>query len=59
MVKNQIHVIMAVIQCDAVLPTNEIKTLAQFQEKMLQVIDDTLLQLCFGNPVRFGNFQEI
>ena len=59
MVKDEIDPVMGVVESDAVLPTDEGKTFAKFEEEGLEVIAEAGFQIRLRNLVRLGDFQEL
>ena len=58
MVENQVNVMVPVARGDAVLSADEGEALAQFQQKMLQVVNQPFFQIGFGKVVGFWDVQE-
>jgi hypothetical protein len=41
-----------------VLPANESEAFSQFQQEILEVLNEAFFQFCFGGVVRFGYLEE-
>ena len=58
-IKNQINFVVGVVDRYTILAANKGEALAQFQQKLLQVIAQHRFKVGFRNFVRFGNFQKL
>src|SRR6266849_5909088 len=58
MVENEVDIEVVTVQRDAFLPGDEGETFAEFEEKGLQVINESLLKAGFYQPWRFRQAEE-
>ena len=58
-IKDQIDLVVRVIERDAILPADEGEALAQFEEELLEVVAKHRFELRFRHLIRLGDFQEL
>lgn len=59
LVKDQINLVVRVVQRNAVLPPDEGETLAEFEQELLEVVAKNRFELGFRYLIRLGDFQEL
>ena len=57
-IENQIDLVVVVGEGNAVLPPDEGKTFAQFQQELLQMVAEQGFELCFGNLPGLGYLEK-
>ena len=57
-VEHKVNVEMASVKGDFLLPCNEAETPAEFKQKFLQVVDNSLFQILFLKMRIFGKVEE-
>lgn len=57
-IENHIHVVMTITERNAILSADKREAFTQFQQKMLKIVNDMLLEVGFRQLVRFGDFQK-
>ena len=57
-IKNQINMIVCIVDGNAVLTTDKGKTLAQFQQKGLKMVAEQRFELGFRHLMGFGDFEK-
>lgn len=59
MIKNKVNLEMSIIQSNPILSADKSKSFAEFEQKILQIINQCGFQIGFAQMMRLRNFQKL